>query len=208
MNRLTLMPLAGTTGGVFLWSAINPHDLFTWWLEVLPVIIGYGILALTYKNFPLTQLAYWLIAIHAIILMMGGHYTYAHVPLFDHLKAVFGWTRNNYDKVGHFAQGFIPAIIAREILLRKTGLTQGKMLFFLVVCICLAISATYELIEWLTAVAIGSAADEFLGSQGDVWDTQQDMAWALLGALAAQLSLSGRHDGQLKTLFPNQFDYH
>lgn len=190
--------MLGITGSVFVWSGINPYDVFTWLLEVLPVIIGIVVLMLTYKTFPLTPLAYWLLAIHAIILMVGGHYTYAHVPLFDDLKDSFGWTRNNYDKVGHFAQGFVPAIIAREILLRKTALMNGKMLFFLVVCVCLAISATYELIEWLVAIAAGSAADEFLGSQGDVWDTQQDMAWALLGSLLAQATLSRPHDVMLQ----------
>lgn len=197
-NSSTTTPLLGITGSVFVWSAVNPHDVFVWLLEVLPVIIGIAVLTLTYKTFPLTPLAYWLLAIHAIILMVGGHYTYAHVPWFDDLKDSFGWTRNNYDKVGHFAQGFIPAIIAREILLRKTALINGKMLFFLVVCVCLAISATYELIEWLTALAVGSAADEFLGSQGDVWDTQQDMAWALLGCMLAQVTLAKPHDAMLQ----------
>jgi putative membrane protein len=195
-----LFPLASTTGGVFVWSAINPFDYFTWWLEVLPVIIGAGVLALTYKSFPLTPLAYWLIAIHAFILMVGGHYTYAHMPLFDTLKDALGWTRNNYDKVGHFAQGFVPAIIAREILLRKTALKPGKMLLFLVLCVCLAISASYELIEWLVALASGSAADEFLGTQGDMWDTQKDMACAFVGAVLAQLILSRRHDRDLATI--------
>jgi putative membrane protein len=195
-----LFPLASTTGGVFVWSAINPFDYFTWWLEVLPVIIGAGVLALTYKSFPLTPLAYWLIAIHAFILMVGGHYTYAHMPLFDTLKDAFGWTRNNYDKVGHFAQGFVPAIIAREILLRKTALKPGKMLLFLVLCVCMAISASYELIEWLVALASGSTADEFLGTQGDMWDTQKDMACAFVGAVLAQLILSGRHDRDLANI--------
>jgi putative membrane protein len=195
-----VIPLASATGGVFVWSAVNPDDYFTWLLEVLPVIIGYGILVLTYKTFPLTQLAYSLIAIHALILMVGGHYTYAHVPLFDTLKDYFGWTRNNYDKLGHFAQGFVPAIITREILLRNTTLTPGKMLFFLIVCVSLAISACYELIEWLVAEAVGSAADEFLGSQGDIWDTQKDMAWAFSGTILAQLILAQWHDCQLQQI--------
>lgn len=193
-----LITMGSMTGSVFVWSAVRPYDVFTWWLEVLPVIIGVIVLMLTHKTFPLTRLAYWLLAIHAVILMVGGHYTYAHVPLFDGLKEIFGWTRNNYDKVGHFAQGFIPAIITREVLLRKTALINGKMLFFLVICVCSAISATYELIEWLTAVGMGSAADEFLGSQGDVWDTQQDMAWALVGSVLAQITLSKWHDAMLQ----------
>ncbi|MBN2468174.1 MAG: DUF2238 domain-containing protein [Deltaproteobacteria bacterium] len=179
---------------VFIWSAINPHDYYTWILEVLPALIGLLILAITYKSFPLTGLAYWLILIHCIILVVGGHYTYAQVPLFNWIRDAFDMGRNHYDKVGHFAQGFVPAIIAREILVRKSPLTTGKWLFFIVVCICLAISAVYELIEWWVAVASGTAAEAFLGTQGYVWDTQSDMFLALLGALCSLLLLGRYHD--------------
>lgn len=182
---------------VFVWSAIKPHDYFTWFLEVFPAIIAAPILALTYRRFPLTSLAYVLIAIHAMILMVGGHYTYAEVPLFNWLRDTFHLARNNYDRVGHFAQGFVPALLAREILLRTTPLKPGKMLFFLVVCVCLAISASYELFEWAVAEATGEAADSFLGTQGDVWDTQKDMAWALCGAVVSLLTLSRWHDRML-----------
>jgi putative membrane protein len=198
-DRYKLMLMLAVLG-VFVWSAINPHDYFTWFLEVLPVMVGFFVLQATYKTFPLTGLAYGLIALHAVILMVGGHYTYAHVPLFDTLKDSFGWTRNHYDKVGHFAQGFVPAIIAREILLRTTPLSQGKMLFFLVLCVCLAISASYELIEWLVAIVAGVGAEEFLGTQGDVWDTQKDMAFAFVGAIFAQMSLASWHDRCLLNL--------
>jgi putative membrane protein len=181
-----------------IWSAINPHDYFTWFLEVLPAVIGLIVIVITYRRFPLTDLAYWLILIHAIILMIGGHYTYAEVPLFNFIRDTFELSRNNYDKVGHFAQGFIPAIIAREILFRTSPLKPGKWLFFIVVCICLAISAVYELIEWWVAVASGTAADSFLGTQGYVWDTQSDMALALLGAIIALVFLGKYHDRQLQ----------
>ncbi len=177
-----------------MWSAINPYDYFIWLLEVLPAIIGFVVLLVTFKSFPLTLFAYGLIAVHAVILMVGGHYTYAHVPLFDVLSDTFGWTRNNYDKVGHFAQGFVPAIVVREILLRTTSLQAGSMLFFIVLCVCLAISASYELLEWIVAAIAGIAAEEFLSTQGDVWDTQKDMAWALIGAVTAQLTLGLWHD--------------
>jgi putative membrane protein len=200
-NTRNLILLMTLTACVFVWSAINPHDYLTWLLEVLPVMIGFVVLVVTFKSFPLTQLVYGFIAIHAIILMIGGHYTYGHVPLFDWARHSFGWTRNNYDKVGHFAQGFVPAMIAREILLRTTPLSSGKMLFFLVCCVCLAISASYELIEWLVAVMVGIDADEFLGTQGDIWDTQKDMAWALIGAIIAQLTLRRLHDGYLVKIF-------
>lgn len=184
--------------GIFIWSLINPRDLFTWFLEVLPAVIGLIVVTATYKRFRLTDLTYMLIWIHAIILVIGGHYTYAEMPLFNWLRDTFHLARNYYDRVGHLAQGFIPAIIAREILLRKSLLRPGKMLFFIIVSICLAISATYELIEWGVAVATGSAADAFLGTQGDVWDTQWDMFFALWGAILALLSLSKLHDRYLK----------
>lgn len=185
---------------VFTWSAIRPYDTFTWFLEVLPAIIGLVVLAVTRKSFPLTTLAYVLVLAHCIILMIGGHYTYAQVPLFDWLAEVFGWQRNHYDKLGHFVQGFIPAVLAREILLRKAVVNGRGWLNFLVVCFCLAFSAFYELIEWLMAMLTGTAADAFLGTQGYVWDTQSDMALALLGAVLSLLLLSRYHDGQLASL--------
>ena len=184
---------------VFTWSAINPHDTFTWFLEVLPAIIGLVLLALTRKSFPLTTLAYVLVLLHCIVLMIGGHYTYAEVPLFDVLSDIFGWQRNHYDKVGHFAQGFIPAILAREILLRN-GVIDGRgWLNFFVVCFCLAFSAFYEMIEWAVAVLSREAAESFLGTQGYVWDTQSDMAFAVLGAVLSLLMLSRYHDRQLQS---------
>jgi putative membrane protein len=182
------------------WSAIKPHDRFTWWLEVAPVLIAAPILFATRRTFPLTSLVCIAIAIHAAILIVGGHFTYALVPAGDWLRDALALERNPYDRLGHFAQGFVPALIAREILLRKTPLQRGGWLFFLVSCVCLAISALYELIEWWAAVATGEAAGAFLGTQGDVWDTQWDMFTALIGALLAQLLLAGRHDRQLARL--------
>jgi putative membrane protein len=193
-----------TWAGVFLlvlaWSAIQPFDRFIWWLEVSPALIAAGVLLLTRRRFPLTPLTYWLILFHCIILMVGGHYTYAEVPLFDWLAEVFNWQRNNFDKVGHFAQGFVPAIVAREILLRNSVVNGRIWLGFIIVCISLAISALYELVEWWVALLTGTAADAFLATQGDIWDTQSDMAWALFGAIVA-LALLGRwHDRQLQSL--------
>jgi len=185
---------------VFVWSAIRPHDRLTWVLEVFPAVLGLVVLAATFKRFRFTHLAYTLMLIEAVILMVGGHYTYAREPLFNWLKETFELGRNHYDKVGHFAQGFIPAILAREILLRTSPLRRGKWLFFLVVCVCLAVSAAYELIEWWGALAWGSAAEDFLGTQGYVWDTQSDMALALLGAILALLFLGRIHDRALKRL--------
>lgn len=185
---------------VLLWSGIAPHDRFTWFLEVAPVLIGIPILLATARRFPLTPLVCVLLAIHACILMAGGKYTYAEVPLGYWVGNLMGWTRNNYDKLGHFAQGFVPAMVAREILLRTSPLKRGKWLGFIVVCICLAISAMYELVEWRTAVATGGAADAFLGTQGDVWDTQEDMAMALVGSIVSLLSLSWVHDRQLSKM--------
>jgi len=183
---------------VFIWSAIAPRDYIIWFLEVLPAIIGLILVLLTYRRFRLSDMLYWLILLHAVILMVGGHYTYAEVPLFNFIRDKFELTRNHYDKVGHFAQGFIPAVIAREILLRTSPLKPGKWLFFIVVCICLAISAIYEMIEWWVAVISETAADAFLGTQGYVWDTQSDMALALLGALTALIFLGKYHDRQLR----------
>jgi len=186
-------------GVFFIWSAIEPKEYFTWFLEVVPAIIGVSLLGLTYKRFPLTRLAYTLILIHCIILMVGGHYTYAEVPLFDWIKDVFGLGRNNYDKVGHLAQGFIPAIVAREIIIRKSVIHGQAWLNFFIVCFCLAVSAFYELIEWWVAALSGESAEAFLGTQGYVWDTQSDMALALLGALLALTLLSRYHDRQLSS---------
>jgi putative membrane protein len=185
---------------VLIWSAIEPRDYFTWFLEVLPVVIGAVVLAATYRSFRLTTLLYVCILAHCIILMVGGHYTYAEVPLFDYLKPVFGFERNNYDKLGHFAQGFVPALIARELLIRKAVVNGKAWLHFLVICFCLAFSAFYELIEWWVALASGAGAEAFLGTQGYVWDTQSDMGYALLGAIGALLLLSRYHDGQIKKL--------
>lgn len=182
---------------LFVWSAINPLDRFTWVLEVAPTIIGLAILIPTYSKFRLTTLVYTLIWLHMAILVIGGHYTYAEVPLGHWVREWLGQERNNYDKLGHFAQGFIPAMISREILLRFKVVRGGGWLFFIVCCICLAISALYELIEWTAAVMSGEAADAFLGTQGYVWDTQSDMALALLGAVAAQVCLNWLHDRQL-----------
>lgn len=185
---------------VFAWSAIDPADTFIWFLEVLPAILGLLVLALTRRTFPLTTLAYVLVLIHCIILMIGGHYTYAEVPLFDRLAEMFNWQRNHYDKVGHFVQGFVPAILAREILLRKAVVNGKAWLNFYVVCFCLAFSAFYELVEWWVAVLSGESAEAFLGTQGYVWDTQSDMAWALTGAVLSLLLLSRYHDRQITSL--------
>ena len=194
MDKLWLLVFAA----VLLWSAINPADYFTWFLEVLPAIIGLLVLLATRKSFPLTPLVYGLILVHCVILMVGGHYTYAEVPLFDWIRDSFGVARNNYDKVGHFAQGFIPAMVAREILIRKKVVRVRGWLAFLVVCFCLAFSAFYELVEWLVALASGESAEAFLGTQGYVWDTQSDMGFALVGAVSALLLLGRLHDRQLR----------
>jgi len=196
-NRQYLTLLLACLSAVFVWSAIRPHDYFTWFLEVFPVLIGLPILMLTYAKFPLTNLVYGLVLLHAIILLVGGHYTYAEMPLFSWLRDYYGWDRNYYDRLGHVAQGFIPAIITREILLRKSPLKPGKWLFFIVVCICLAMSAFYEFIEWWVALASGSDAVAFLATQGDIWDTQWDMFLAFLGAISAQLLLAKFHHRQM-----------
>jgi len=182
---------------ILIWSAINPADYFTWFLEVAPALIGLAVLAFTYNQFRLTDLAYLLILVHCIILMVGGHYTYANVPLFNWIRDYFELERNNYDKIGHLAQGFIPAIIAREIFIRKSVINGTKWLSFLVVCFCLAFSALYELIEWWVAISTGESAEAFLGTQGYVWDTQSDMALALIGAVLSLGMLTKTHDRQL-----------
>lgn len=182
---------------VLVWSAIDPLDRYTWWLEVSPALIAFVLLAATRQRFTFTPLAYSLILIHCLILMVGGHYTYAEVPFFDNL---LGMERNNYDKVGHIAQGFIPAIIAREILIRNDVIKGQWWLALFIVSFCLGFSAFYELIEWWVALLSDTAADAFLGTQGYEWDTQSDMGFALLGALAALVSLSGYHDKQIQQL--------
>ncbi len=197
--RLHLFLLA-TLLLIFLWSAVGPADRFTWFLEVVPAVLGVIVLLATIRRFPLTPILYQLIWLHAVILLVGGHYTYAEVPLFNWLRDVFDLQRNYYDRVGHFAQGFVPAMIAREILLRTSPLKTGKWLFFIVTCVCLAISAGYEFIEWWVAVGTGSAAEAFLGTQGDVWDTQWDMFLAFCGAIVAQVTLSRVHGRQLAKL--------
>lgn len=189
-------------GLALIFSGIAPKDRFTWLLEVAPIFVGVPILVATYRRFPLTPLAYRLIFVHALILMVGGHYTYAEVPLGYWMKDAFGFARNHYDRIGHFAQGFVPAILAREILLRKTPLKSRGWVFFLVTCVCLAISACYEFVEWGTAVLTGSKADAFLGTQGDPWDTQWDMLWAVIGAVTSQVLLARAHDRQLAALAP------
>ena len=183
-----------------IWSGINPKDQPTWFLEVLPALIGFLVLAATYKSFPLTPLVYLLILIHCIILMVGGHYTYAEVPFFNYLKEVFELSRNNYDKIGHFSQGFIPAMIAREVLIRKQVISDPGWRSFFIICFCLAVSAFYELIEWWVALLSEEAAESFLGTQGYHWDTQSDMLYALIGAVSALLLLSRLHDKQLNTV--------
>ena len=183
---------------VLIWSAIHPHDYFTWILEVFPALIGVTIVLATHRRFPLTPLLLTLLVLHAIILMVGGHYTYAEVPLGFWMERAFGFTRNNYDRIGHFAQGFVPAMIAREILIRRRVVTSRGWRYFIIVSICLAISAAYELLEWRVAVGTGTASDAFLGTQGDPWDTQEDMATALVGALVAPLLLGRWHDHQIE----------
>jgi putative membrane protein len=185
-----------------VWSGIGPYDPLTWFLEVVPVLVAVPLLVWTARSFPLTPLAYVLIAVHALLLMYGGHYTYALAPFGDWLRDVFGFTRNHYDRIGHLMQGFGPAIIARELLLRTSPLRPGKWLFALVTLSILGISASYEFTEWWAAIAGGDAAGAFLGTQGDVWDTQWDMFLAGCGAIAAQVMLSRVHDRQLLRLQP------
>ena len=181
-------------------SAWRPYEIVTWAMEVAPVAIVLPILWATHKRFPLTPLLYGLIFVHAAVLMLGGHYSYARVPLGDWMREWFGLARNPYDGIGHFMQGFVPAIAARELLLRQTRLERGGWLFFIVTAICLAVSAIYELIEWGAAAALGQGAEEFLGTQGDPWDTQKDMLLAWIGAMAAQWLLAHWHDRQLAAL--------
>lgn len=195
--RSERLVLLGVVAVALFVSAMGPYDRTTWWLEVAPVFIAAPLLIATAKNFPLTPLVYRLIALHALILILGGHYTYARVPLGFWLQDWFDLARNHYDRVGHFVQGFVPAMVAREVLLRRSPLVRGKWLVFIVCCIVLSISAVYEFIEWWSAVIGGSAAADFLGTQGDVWDTQWDMFMALIGSVIAQILLSRVHDRQL-----------
>lgn len=184
--------------GVLIWSGINPKDFPTWCLEVTPAVAGGVILWFTRARFPLTPLAYLLILVHAVILMIGGHYTYAEVPLGEWLRLLLDGARNDYDKLGHFAQGFVPAIIARELMIRLRIVNSINWRNFFIVCVCLAISAFYELLEWWVALISEEAADSFLGTQGYVWDTQSDMGWALFGAILALVALGRLHDNQLR----------
>ena len=190
--------LLGLVVGGILLSGWTPADRFTWFLEALPVLIGIPLLVATYRAFPLTMLVYRLVAVHAAILLIGAHYTYAQVPIGQWMQEAFGFTRNHFDRIGHFAQGFVPAILAREILLRRSPLRQGRWLFFLICSVCLAFSASYELFEWGVARRTGEAANAFLGTQDDEWDTQWDMFLALIGSVVAQVLLSTTHDQQLR----------
>lgn len=201
-QKISIYPLCllSTLLVIYVWSAIEPADLFTWFLEMFPALLGTVVLLLTYRRFRFTPMTYTLMWVHAIILLVGAHYTYAEVPLFDRIKEVFDLSRNHYDRVGHFAQGFVPAMIGREILIRKSPLRGSRWLMPLVVSVCLAISALYELIEWTVAALTGSAAEAFLGTQGDVWDTQKDMAFCLAGAMAALLLFSALQNRQIARL--------
>ena len=202
IRRSGLALLAALLAAVTAWSWHQPADRLTWWLEAFPVVVAVPLLIATRGSFPLTRLLYWLIALHATILLVGAHYTYAQVPLGFWMQETLGLARNHYDRIGHLAQGFIPAMVAREILLRKRVLVPGGWLFFLVCCFVLALAATYELLEWWTAVIAEEGAIAFLGTQGDVWDTQWDMLLALIGALAALLTLTPVHDRQLAQTAP------
>ena len=194
-QKPALISLFLVFAAVLLWSGTRPHDYFTWVLEIFPAVIAAGVLAITYPRFQFTTFVYTLITIHACILFVGGHYTYAEVPLFNWIRDHWHLARNDFDRVGHFAQGFVPALVAREVLLRRKIVLKRGWLFYIVVSICLAISAAYELLEWRVAVASGSAAEAFLGTQGDPWDTQEDMATALVGSICALLTCSRIHDG-------------
>ena len=199
LNRSSREPavLLALAGLALVASGWSPYDRATWLMEVAPVLLGAPLLVVTFRRFPLTALLYRLLFLHALVLVVGGAYSYARVPLGFWVQDVFDLSRNHYDRLGHFAQGFVPAVLTREILLRCTSLVRGRWLFFLVVCVCLAFSAFYELIEWWAALLGGEAAETFLGTQGDVWDTQWDMFLALCGAITAQVLLVPLHDRQL-----------
>lgn len=185
---------------VFIWSVIGPKEYFTWMLEVFPGVIGLTILLLTLKQFRFTNLVYTLIGIHCCILFVGGHYTYAEVPLFDWVRDTFHQSRNNYDKIGHLAQGLVPAMIIREIFVRGKVISKRGWLNFIIISICMAISVTYEFIEWLVSILSGESGDSFLGTQGYIWDTQSDMLFATIGAILALILFSKLHDKQLKSV--------
>ena len=196
MHKILLLSLLAILG----WSAVAPHDRLTWAMEIAPVAIALPVLLLTYKRFTLTPLVYTLIWAHCVILIVGGHYTYAEMPVFNWIRDTFGLERNYYDRLGHLAQGFVPAMIAREILIRKSVVNGRGWLFAIVVCFCLALSACYEFVEWGAALILGSGADAFLATQGDVWDAQWDMFCALIGAVVAQATLGRYHDRQIGRL--------
>lgn len=198
MRRYNILVALFFTG--LLISAIQPHDYFTWLLEVFPAIIGLVILMATFKSFRFSYFAYILVLIHCYILFIGGHYTYAEVPLFDWIKDVFHQSRNNYDKVGHFVQGFVPAVIIRELFVRKQIVKKGGWLSFLTVCTCVTISVLYEFLEWGVAVISGQSAESFLGTQGYEWDTQSDMLYAMIGALCMVILFSKFHDRQIQKM--------
>ncbi len=200
LSMRALWVYAAFTLILLVWSGIGAHETGTWLMEVAPVLLVLPLLLATRERFPLTPLLYALILLHAAVLMLGGHYTYARVPLGFWMQDWFGFTRNHYDRIGHLMQGFVPAIAAREVLLRCTPLKRGAWLFVLVTAVCLGVSAIYELIEWAAAAALGAGADDFLGTQGDPFDTQKDMFCAWLGAMAAQLLLGRWHDRQLAAL--------
>jgi putative membrane protein len=202
-DRSWPLVLLAIVGAVALWSWIDAADRMTWWLESFPALIGVPILAATYRRFPLTRLAYVLVALHVCILLVGAHYTYERVPLFNWVRDHFHLQRNDYDKVGHLAQGFVPAILAREVFIRRRIVSGGWWRVFLVMCVCMAISACYELVEWAVALLEGSGADAFLGTQGDPFDTQSDMFCALIGAATAQLLLARVHDREIKRVEAN-----
>jgi len=195
--------LLGLTLLLLIWSAINPFEYFTWFLEVLPAVIGVIILILTFHKFRFTNFVYTLIFIHCAILIIGGHYTYAEVPLFDWIQETFNQTRNNYDKVGHFAQGYVPAMITRELLIRKSVVNTTSWLNFIVVCIAMAISVTYEFIEWAVSIGTGDGGDAFLGTQGYIWDTQSDMLYATIGAIIALIMFGRYHLSKIKKMNMN-----
>lgn len=189
------------TVAFWVWSGIAPHDTrLTWVLETFPVMIALPVMLLTYRKFPLTTLAYTLIAIHAMVLMLGGHYSYAKVPLGFWMEDWFGWTRNNYDKIGHFMQGFVPAICVREIIVRTSPLKPGKWLGFIAIAVPLAFSALYEIIEWLASLSNPTDTEAFLGTQGYIWDTQTDMFWCLIGSVVAVILLTRMHDKYLSKI--------
>lgn len=199
-NQMQPKILLGATLALLVVSGIRPYDGLTWWLEVAPILIALPILITTFKNYRLTNLVYWLLFIHALIILLGAHYTYARVPLGYWVQEVLDLSRNNYDRLGHLAQGFIPAMLTREILIRFSPVDRSAWLFVFVTAICLSISVFYEFFEWWSALIIGAAADDFLALQGDVWDTQWDMFLALIGAVTAQLLLARWHNRRIDAL--------